>query len=509
MQNDNTAALTTPVPPLRASTAARPLLDDPRWQLAQRIAGSRSLGRSALLEDFLLYICDRQLRGKGASITEQRIGVRVFGRPEGYNSSEDNIVRNYARTLRKRIQEYFETEGVHEPLRLEIPRGGYVPVFVEAAAASSLASAPSPLAAAVTTSEEQSAARTQPLETERTGSVPQPPAQALSTHPPREARGRFVPRHAIALTIATLAAVLIAGILIGRSLSGNSVKRALQSSVFAATEDGRNRVFWRCLFQQNQDTYIVPADGGLVMMQSFTRQPVTVEDYARGSYRNHAAVEQQLEPVTAHLNNDLRSKFIHHVEVLGDRRYTSIVDLDLTSQLSRLPAVVPERLMVRYARDLRMDDLRSGNAVLLGSSDANPWVDLFQSQLNFRFDSGVEGGSQRIINQRPLPGERPLYFSDAADPLHHTYGVIAFLPNLGNTGFVVIIEGINMAGTQAAGDFLLNPESMRPVLERAITPNGIVRPFELLLSTNDVAANASRAQILSERVHDNESITVQ
>jgi len=96
-----------------------------------------------------------------------------------------------------------------------------------------------------------------------------------------------------------------------------------------------------------------------------------------------------------------------------------------------------------------------------------------------------------------------VYLSDAADPLHYTYGVIAFLPNLSNTGYVVIIEGINMAGTQAAGDFLLNPKSMRPVLERAVTSNGVVRPFELLLSTNDVAANASRAQILSERVHDN------
>jgi hypothetical protein len=507
MQNDNTTALTASAPPFRAHTEGRLLLDDPRWQLAQRIASSRSLGRSALLEEFLLYICDRQLRGKGANITEQRIGVRVFGRPEGYNSSEDNIVRNYARTLRKRIQEYFETEGVHEPLRLEIPRGGYVPVFVEATAATSPAPTPSPLGAVVTSSEEPSATRTKPLEAERISSVDPPPTQTLSTSPQREGRGPsirgFGQLHPSALTIATLAAVLIAGILLGRIMSGNSVKQALQSSVFAATDDGRSRVFWKHLFQQNQDTYIVPADGGLVMMQSFTRQPVSVEDYARGSYRNHVAVEQQLQPVTSHLNADLRTKLIHHVEVLGDRRYTSVVDLDLTSQLSRLPTVVPERLMVRYARDLRMDDLRSGNAVLLGSSDANPWVDLFQSQLNFRFDSGIEGGSQRIINQHLLPGEQPLYFSDAADPLHHTYGVIAFLPNLSNTGYVVIIEGINMAGTQAAGEFLLNPESMRPVLKRAITPNGIVRPFELLLSTNDVAANASRAQILSERIHDN------
>ncbi len=104
-------------------------LDDPRWDLVQRIVVSRSIGRSPLLSEFLLYICERHLRDRSSELTEQRIGVQVFGRSEGYNSNDDNIVRNYARTLRKRVEEYFATEGKHEDLRLEIPRGAYVPVF--------------------------------------------------------------------------------------------------------------------------------------------------------------------------------------------------------------------------------------------------------------------------------------------------------------------------------------------------------------------------------------------
>ncbi len=39
------------------------------------------------------------------------------------------VVRNYARTLRKRLDDYFRKEGVDEPLVLSIPRGGYIPVF--------------------------------------------------------------------------------------------------------------------------------------------------------------------------------------------------------------------------------------------------------------------------------------------------------------------------------------------------------------------------------------------
>ena len=115
--------------PVFSKTDSRKNLDDPRWHLVQRIVVSRSMGRSPLLSEFLLYICDRHLRNQSAELTEQRIGVHVFGRSEGYNSNDDNIVRNYARTLRKRVEDYFATEGKHEDLRLEIPRGAYVPVF--------------------------------------------------------------------------------------------------------------------------------------------------------------------------------------------------------------------------------------------------------------------------------------------------------------------------------------------------------------------------------------------
>jgi len=504
MQNQTAAKLNVVVTPSRSTSSGLPLVDDPRWQLVQRIATSRSLGRSALLSDFLLYICDRQLRGKAANITEQRIGVRVFGRPEGYNSNEDNIVRNYARTLRKRIDEYFETEGTQEVIRLEIPRGGYIPVFIESSAVASESLTSSDLEVSQHSVEELAVNAPQELPvapaTVPRASSAASPAPATDLLP---SATLFGSRRGFALTVAAFMAVLAVGITIGRFFTASPAGLRLQPSVLAATDDGRNFSFWAHIFQQKQDTYLVPADGGLVMMQSFTRQPVSVADYARGTYRNHAEVEQQLEPVTSRLSPELSAKLLHRVEVLGDRRYTSMVDLDLTSQLSRLPAVVPERLMIRYARDLRIDDLRSGNVILLGSSDANPWVDLFQSQLNFRFDSGLDGGSQRIMNQHPLAGEQPMYFSDANDLLHHTFGVVAFLPNLSNTGYVLIVEGINMAGTQAAGDFLLNAESMRPVLQRAIAPNGTIRSFELLLSTSDIAANASRTQILSERIHDN------
>src|SRR5580698_2770593 len=108
---------------------AEPPLQDARWLLVQRIVASKSFAKSYFLTSFLLYVSDRELHGKADEITEYQIGVRAFGRPESYNPGVDNIVRNYARILRKRLEEYFEEEGKDESIRITIPRGGYVPVF--------------------------------------------------------------------------------------------------------------------------------------------------------------------------------------------------------------------------------------------------------------------------------------------------------------------------------------------------------------------------------------------
>jgi hypothetical protein len=74
---------------------------DIRWQLAQRIATSKSFTKSGFLSKFLLYVCERELTGRADEISEQQIGVHVFGRRPDYNPGEDNIVRSYARQCRQ------------------------------------------------------------------------------------------------------------------------------------------------------------------------------------------------------------------------------------------------------------------------------------------------------------------------------------------------------------------------------------------------------------------------
>src|SRR5258705_1295939 len=97
--------------------------------LVQRIVGSKEFQRTTRLRDFLLYVTDRKFASAPQEITEALIGQRVFGRPPSYNPGDDSIVRTEARNLRQRLERSFAGEGSDEPILLEIPKGGYLPVF--------------------------------------------------------------------------------------------------------------------------------------------------------------------------------------------------------------------------------------------------------------------------------------------------------------------------------------------------------------------------------------------
>jgi hypothetical protein len=97
--------------------------------LIERVISSSQFRSSLRLREFLLYIADCALKETPEAATEQQIGVHVFHRPPGYNSSEDSIVRTHARLLRQKLAEYFSTEGAAEPTIIEVPKGHYLPTF--------------------------------------------------------------------------------------------------------------------------------------------------------------------------------------------------------------------------------------------------------------------------------------------------------------------------------------------------------------------------------------------
>src|SRR5579885_3242279 len=102
------------------SAVGNPASVDERWEVVHKVAGSASFQRSPRLRGLLIYICERAIQNRPEELREQQIGCGVFGRKPDYNPGEDNIVRVEMRQLRKRLEEYFATEGKNDPYSIVV-----------------------------------------------------------------------------------------------------------------------------------------------------------------------------------------------------------------------------------------------------------------------------------------------------------------------------------------------------------------------------------------------------
>ena len=94
-----------------------------------RIASSELFAGSVRLCRFLRFTVECTLTGRENDVKEYVIGREVFDRDDGYDPRLDPIVRVEARRLRSRLAEYYGGPGRGDPLRIEYPKGGYVPVI--------------------------------------------------------------------------------------------------------------------------------------------------------------------------------------------------------------------------------------------------------------------------------------------------------------------------------------------------------------------------------------------
>ena len=430
------------------------LRDDPHWELAQRVVAGPHFARSPLLSRFLLYVVRETLDGRGEEISEHQIGVQVFARPHDYRTLEDNIVRNYARQLRKRLAEHFADEGGAEKERIDIPLGGYVPVFIPAIGDNGGEEAVGLPAAAVSK------------------------AQTL-----------LVDRHGVGTAARRLT--------VGRWLLGTVLLAAYSAALIAVTLYAATRisaarspqepahVLWAAMFGGSASSFVVPSDAGFNLLEDLSRRPVQLAEYIAGSYE-----ELPLGGVDPHSAKDLRTQ-----------QLTPFVDLQIASAIAHLPENNPQRVFIRFPRDLRLDDLKNTNAVIIGSVSSNPWAAIAETNANFRIADCPGMSGAEIINSNPQPGESATYASHWNQPAHETYALIAFLPNLNGNGHLLVLEGLDVAGTQAAADMLLHPSAIDPILKRATRPDGSLRNFEVLLRATSIEANATGSQVIANRIY--------
>jgi len=94
-----------------------------------RIVHSRSFSRSEKLKRFLVFLVDRKIHDEACKVKEYTLGVEVYGRGSSFDPRIDSIVRVEAHRLRMRLCTYYTDEGRNDPIVVDIPVGGYTPVF--------------------------------------------------------------------------------------------------------------------------------------------------------------------------------------------------------------------------------------------------------------------------------------------------------------------------------------------------------------------------------------------
>lgn len=419
---------------MRASNAvpvvSPPAVTDERWALVNRVASSQHLKSSPRLREFLFYIAKCAIRDAPEEATEQQIGIRVFGRPPGYNSSEDSIVRTHARLLRQKLAAYFSEEGAGEEIVMEVPKGHYLPAFhprAEHRAAPEIAST-----------------ATHPVETPER----EPPEETPDAVPSRWVRllTRVVP---LALLVA--AAVLL-------------IWRPWRATVPAQTSVD---VFWRPF---------LAADPPLVIYSNALFQG------------NSSAGLRYAAPETAKAPE-------------GDGyvdTYTGIGELASVYTLTRLFDAHRATFILKRSLLVTWDEAQLRNLIFIGSRAENPSLRVLPPTTDFTMVAGPD--SAGVVNVHPLPGEPPVY-SRPEHPLTTDYAILALQPGVQPGHLMLVFSGLTTFGTQAAVDFVCQPDTATLLLKKITGPKGEIRPFEAVLQTAIGGGVPLQTRLVTIRVH--------
>src|SRR5438552_2461179 len=103
--------------------------DKPIRDELARVLGSVTFQPVDRLKRFLAFISHEALAGRSDQLKEYVIGVQVFGKEASFDPRTDPIVRVQARRLRARLVRYYREQGQHDEVVVELPKGGYAPVF--------------------------------------------------------------------------------------------------------------------------------------------------------------------------------------------------------------------------------------------------------------------------------------------------------------------------------------------------------------------------------------------
>jgi len=412
---------------------------DERLQLIERIISTAPFQKSQRFRALLRYLTDRSLYGTPADFTETKIGIRVFERPTDYSTVEDSTVRVHVRQLRLKLHEYFDSDGRNEPLIVEIPKGGFMPVFRPA--------------------------------TQRATDISPVPMNAVGNT--SRWSGILLPLLAVSCGLL----VVLCGSLVYKL-------HAVQSS---------SNFDWplNAVFSSQAVTPVVIGDTNLGISDMLAGKQSTLPEYLNDS-----------APTLSFPLSDPTGRIAQMLRYVKTSNLTSYADAYAVATLSSLATQQKARIEVRLAREVHLRDFEECNYILLGSSASDPWVSLFENRLNFQLTQDQVTHRTVWLNKHPQAGEQTSYQGLASTGSSgEEYADVSLLPSQNGRGNVLIIQGMQQEGTEAAARFL-DDASAREQLKKILSRKGARDSspyFEVLLKSSTVAGAPTVATIVAVR----------
>ena len=416
----------------------------------RRILASRHFAKTRKRNRFLEFVCEQALLGNGEKLNEHLIGIEVYERGSDFNPQEDAIVRVQASDIRKSLRDYYAEDGRSDPWRIDLPPGHYVPVFTK-------------------------------------GPASQPDSPAAAPTPPELPRAsaiHFLRRNALLAVLATACLVLLA-LLLWRSFGRTPAPVSAGAGLPAGAE-----WFWK--------PFLPPAEPPLVVIPNHPLlRPAHPGDSPATLRGGHLIPKAKLSEFrdTIHFHELPEFNFVS-----DSTDFTGIGEAIGLVGLFELLSRAGQDLRVKPARLVDFDTLKRGNAIILGGTQG--WSGrIFSYPDGFALHAGV------IENKLPRLGEQSVYkpeFDPVTNSLRRDYALVLMLPNGTRAQRVLLTYGIYTKGTQAAMEYVANPESLQDLRGRlvALAPDKKSLPsfFQVLLTTtveNDVPG---RTTFVSARI---------
>lgn len=403
-----------------------------RLQL-DRLLHSSHFRNSKRYPALLRYIVEETLEGRGPYLKERTLGVEVFGRPADYDTAADPIVRVTIAEIRKRIAQYYHEDAHVSELRIELTPGSYLPEFLPG--------------------------REHELEhVPEAGVLTVSPTAIPTTDLPQGVPSRN--RRWLMPVLSAVAAALLVAVAVGYILRPSPMNE-LWGPIFA---------------QSGPITYCLP-------MSARKRE-------AGKAYTTDEAIAHALD--FADRNLPASGTFFDH-QVIGE----NVVFSDMLAMLKLESVVERQHRPVRARLNVgtNLNELREGPAIFIGGL-SNQWTLKLLDPLRFRF-SGSDADSYYIRDSKD-PGNHQwsVHLQDKMTTVNHDYAIIARTHGDPLGQIAMVVAGIGMSGTAAAGEFLADPDQVRE-LERRIGRANRDHDFEAVLKTSVDNGIAGPAEIVA------------